>query len=372
MAQLITGATGFVGGAIALELLEQTHADIVCVVRPRGTTTPTERLHRSLTEAAEAYGRIDLLPDILTRTHAVPGDITESLPSRSEIGRVDAVWHCAASLRFEDQHVEDIERHNIHGTQAVLKLARDAQANSFNHVSTAYVAGTANGEIPESAGSAASHHNHYERTKFVSEQLVAAAPNMQVRILRPSIVIGHSETLAATSSTGMYGFLRELVTFRDEVSRLLGDLLALRPLRILADADTRLNLIPVNEVARQAVAISRSSSTATYFHITNPRPTFLGDAMRLAFNLLSLRQPLFATSIRELNAIDQALSDRIPFYGSYLTGTKLFARRNCDAALGTHWPGVDLSSDALQPYIAWYLRTLGVKEVDECMVATPR
>jgi thioester reductase-like protein len=359
MIELLTGATGFVGGAIAIELLERTDADLVCVVRPSATGTPAQRLHRSLLEAAEAYGKPHLLPDILSRSRAVAGDIAGALPSTDDVGPVDGVWHCAASLRFEDRHAAEIEVHNVAGTRAVLGLARTVGARAFNHISTAYVAGTANGEIAEETGTARGHHNHYERTKLVGERVVEAADDLHVRILRPSIVVGHSRTHAATSFTGMYGLMREIVGFRRKVARRLGDLLMLRPLRILADPDTRVNLIPVDEVARQAVAISRSAGTGTYFHLTNPCAPRLEEAMQLGFGLLGMRRPIFTASARDLNSIDQALSDRIPFYGSYLTGTKLFARGATDAALGASWTGVELGGDALRPYLDWYLRKLG-------------
>lgn len=352
---LITGATGFVGGAIALELLATTTSDLVCVVRARGEGSPQDRVRRSLTEAARAYELDALIPEVLARTRAVTGDITGALPSRAETGRVHAVWHCAASLRFEDRHADSIERHNVHGTRAVLDLARELGAAEFNHVSTAYVAGSAVGGIAEGPGDdGVPVHNHYERTKRHAEGLVLAAPGLRARVLRPSVVIGHSRTHAVTSFSGMYGFLRELQLFRCQVRQRLGDLLELRPVRILADPEVRINLIPVDEVARQAVAISRSDSTASHFHLTNPSPPRLGDAMSLAFDLLHLRHPRFAASRYDLNAIDQLLSDRIPFYGSYMTGHKAFDRTNTDAALGGRWAGASLTGDALRPYLQWW------------------
>lgn len=359
-AHLITGATGFVGGAIALELLATTSSPLVCVVRARGERSPQDRLQQSLTEAAHAYGLGELIPDVLTRTRAVTGDIAGAMPSLAEIGRVDVVWHCAASLRFEDRYADSIERHNVHGTRAVLDLANEIGAAEFNHVSTAYVAGLSEGVITEApSDDVAPVHNHYERTKRHAEGLVLAAPGLHARVMRPSVVIGHSDTHAVTSFSGMYGFLRELLAFRTHIRQRLGDLLELRPLRVLADPDVSINLIPVNDVARQAVAVSRSDSTASHFHLTNPSPPRLGDAVRLAFDLLNLRNPRFAASPRELNAIDKMLSDRIPFYGSYMTGQKAFDRTNTDAALGGEWAGRILGEDVLMPYLQWWHQQAG-------------
>lgn len=54
-AQLVTGATGFVGAALVLELLARTEDTLVCVVRPREGVTVQERLLAALEEAADAY-----------------------------------------------------------------------------------------------------------------------------------------------------------------------------------------------------------------------------------------------------------------------------------------------------------------------------
>ena len=51
----MTGATGFVGAALVLELLARTEDTLVCVVRPREGVTVQERLLAALEEAADAY-----------------------------------------------------------------------------------------------------------------------------------------------------------------------------------------------------------------------------------------------------------------------------------------------------------------------------
>ncbi|TXH22324.1 MAG: NAD-dependent epimerase/dehydratase family protein [Mycobacterium sp.] len=52
---LLTGATGFVGSAIALQLLG-TEAHPVCLVRSRNQDSPQVRLEAALRTAAGAYG----------------------------------------------------------------------------------------------------------------------------------------------------------------------------------------------------------------------------------------------------------------------------------------------------------------------------
>ena len=61
---LVTGATGFVGGALVLELLARTDSQVACLVREDPASSPHERLETSLTHAARIYGRADLEHEI--------------------------------------------------------------------------------------------------------------------------------------------------------------------------------------------------------------------------------------------------------------------------------------------------------------------
>ncbi len=99
---LLTGATGFVGAAIALELLERTDAQLLCIVRDHaGMADAQTRLIRSLRSAARAYGMTAVFSEIPRRCVVVSGNIELPLCSADvhRIGRVDRVFHVAASLK---------------------------------------------------------------------------------------------------------------------------------------------------------------------------------------------------------------------------------------------------------------------------------
>lgn len=336
-----------------LELLRQSSHDIIALVRPDAQLDAESRLRRALVRAAELYDATDVL-DQLPRCRVVAASLTEP---DGEIASslntpVSEVWHAAASLQFEDRHREQIRATNVEGTRRMVELAQRLGSTSFNYISTAYVAGRANGLIHELDCSEAETNNHYERSKIDAEQIVAASP-LRARILRPSIVVGHSRTLAATSFSGYYGFMRQVAQFRGLLERTQRGLLARSPVRLRIDADAEANLIPVDCVAREAVAIGARASSEGIYHLTHSAAPTVGDSVRTIFELLELPEPIFTQTRDDFSWLDQQFDKRMGFYGSYITGSKRFDRTRADAALGAHMTHPPI---LLAPLGAWYLQ----------------
>jgi nucleoside-diphosphate-sugar epimerase len=361
-ARLLTGATGFVGGAIALELIRETAEPIFCVVRPgRDGTTPAERLRLALERVCREYDEMALLPLALDRCRAVSGDLilphcgvdVEALPDIGEI------WHAAASLAFEDEREEEIARANVGGTEGALALAGRLGVDAFNHISTAYVGGARGGTFVEQVPPADSPSNNtYERTKLAAEHLVASSDLPRWRIFRPSIVIGHSGTHAATAFTGLYGFVRNLLVLRERVSEVLGDMLMHRPLRLTADGGVPINVIPVDLVARSAVRISLSASDAQIFHLTNSQAPQLGEGLAVIADLVGIKPPRYVSSPDELTAIDRQVDEKLVFYGSYIRQRLEFDRSNSDAVLGPDSGAFPMNAETVAEFVSWYLEYL--------------
>ncbi|MEU5721855.1 SDR family oxidoreductase [Micromonospora sp. NPDC047738] len=351
---IVTGATGFVGLALVLELLRRTDDDVACLVRP-GAQDPDVRLRSLLTAAAHAYGqRVDL--DGRVRT--VAGDIT-----RPDCGLVEPVrgpiadfWHSAASLRYEESAAAEIFATNVDGTRHALALADRLGAASFNYVSTAYVAGTRDGVITERLIAPDGNNNAYERSKATAEALVHGHAGTATRILRPSIVVGHRGTRAVVGSyTGMYGFQRRLAVFAQSLSTRAPQRLR-RPVRMLVDPGTPLNFIPVDALVEQMIGIAASGSPERIFHLTNSTPPAAGEVLRRIFALAGLPEPEYVTDQSELDDTDRAFASGIEFYRSYLVGEKLFDRVNSDRALGRPDAGtMPFPDDEVTAYARWYL-----------------
>lgn len=197
MSVLLTGATGFVGMEVLARLLEGDE-EVVALVRGGNE--------------AEARARLDTVLDGLgvepaarSRVRAVVAELTSpglglaDADADTLAGEVTEIVHCAASVSFA-QPLDEARAINVEGTRGVLELAqRIGQRGGLRrmvHVSTAYVAGRHHGRFAErDLYIGQEFRNTYEQTKAEAEALVnAAAQDLPIVILRPSIIMGESDT----------------------------------------------------------------------------------------------------------------------------------------------------------------------------------
>ena len=357
--RLITGATGFVGGAVVLELLDRAEGRVLAVVRGRDAAQARARLHGALEEMAAGYGRPDLIPAVRERTDAVPGDILAPAcgADQADLPDVDEFWHVAASLKYKEKDREEIEAANVGGTENALDLARRLGVPVFNYVSTSYVAGSRRGIVPEGPVLDASLANNcYEETKIRAERLVeAAAGTMRVRIMRPTIVVGHSRTRHGLNWSGLYGFARQLLVFQELVRPKVGTLLSHTRLRLVSDPFAPINLVPVDVVARNAVTIALSQSPATYFHLGNTVTPTAREVVGTVMGLTGLREPLWVRDKDDFTAIDDVLDKGMGFYGSYYRYGKRFDLSNTEAVCGPGSCHAPMDAEQITEFVRHYL-----------------
>jgi thioester reductase-like protein len=357
---LVTGGTGFVGSAIILELLRTTDARVVGLTRP-GEVGAQARLRQALEHVARLYGHEASLDEaIATRCEGIAADLHEprcGVEVRPEWAGAE-LWHCAASLQFLDRFEEAIFRTNVDGSRHVARLAADAGVETLNLVSTAYVAGTRSGVIREAPVEAmpGGTNNHYERSKVAAEQVFAEADLPRVRVLRPGIVIGHSRTRAALNYNGLYGFLRTIYKFRHLMERTQRELGASIEVRMVADRDATLSMIPVDHVAHDAVALARADAEAGFYHLTAPRPPGTTRALEIMFESVGMRPPIVVRDREAFTTIDEKFNQRVDFYNAYMVGPKQFSRARTDRYVGAS-PSLSFELDdaTLAEFCRWYV-----------------
>jgi nucleoside-diphosphate-sugar epimerase len=330
---LVTGATGLVGGALILELLDNTDDAIVALVRPGADGDAQARLMSSLREAVAVYGRNPaLIP--FHRVRALAGDIARPGCGIGEPPvRAHVMWHAAASLRYEDRHAVEIFRINVEGTRNALDLARRAGATHFNMISTAFVSGAATGRLMEVAYEGGGI-NQYQKSKIAAEALVLGCDDFVVRLLRPSVVVGHSRTLAVTTFSGLYGFAKCMAAARDMLEREQPGLSRRRRLRICADPSVPIDFIPVDELAAQAVHIGLRDDAAGVYNLTHADAPTIGETLRGIAMALGMALPEFVADEAALDPLERKFCRRTDYYNHYLRTPRQYDRTRADAALG--------------------------------------
>lgn len=331
---LLTGATGFLGSNLAVELLARDRARVFCLVRPGPDAAA--RVDRAVRAAADVGGR-QLPDDASERLVPIHGDVTAPglALAADDWARLRSeppteVWHAAASLRYEDEHREEILCVNVDGTMHLVDAAAELGAPALHHVSTAYVAGLRGGPIEEGPYDGTHDPNNwYEVSKRRGEDLVTAQVDRFDRLYvhRPSIIVGSSTTYRSTSRSGYYGFLSGLDRFRRLSEQAEPGYLARNSLRLLGSPDAALDLVPVDVVATEAVAIADGPPLdGRYFHLTNPHPVTLGRLQVALESVLPDLRIEFVDDRDLLRPFDVAFDDAIDFYRPYLGNDKQFVR----------------------------------------------
>ncbi len=281
---MITGVTGFLGGYLLRDTL-LARMPVAVLVRARTAESVRDRIECVL-QAWEIQ-----LQRNLPRPIILAGDLHESGLELSTDDRrwiannCDSVLHSAASVSFHaDSPAGEPFRSNVVGTQNLLEFCRDVGIRKFHHVSTAYVCGACSGQVAESNVSVdGPFGNDYEESKARAEHLLSEATFLdETTILRPSIIVGDSQTGFTSGYHGIYtslqlGYLFLLDKLRsgwrldESLARQVVEESFIKQLGLAGTE--RKNLVPVDWVSAVIVRILRCKEQhGRTYHLTNPEP----------------------------------------------------------------------------------------------------
>ncbi len=188
---VITGATGFIGSAVARAVSER-EAEVVALVAPDADDRNLDGLG----------------------VKRVAVDIRDSGAVRAACQGARFVFHLAAIYRFWARDPRIFYEVNVGGTVNVLEAARSAGCERLVYTSTVGVLGlgkTKQGEPADETAYADISHlfGHYKRSKFVAEHEVlrAAAEGLDVRIVLPTFPLGPRDLVPTPTGKVIVDFL---------------------------------------------------------------------------------------------------------------------------------------------------------------------
>jgi nucleoside-diphosphate-sugar epimerase len=376
----LTGATGFLGSHLTARLLLEGR-EVKVLARSSKDLCAKDRVEATLRDVGVKH---------FENLTVVEGDI--SLPGlglndrvRHEIAlSVEEVWHCAASLSFQEENRADIFQMNVDGTRQVLDLVKMVPTHRLHHVSTAYIAGNRSDVALENEIDVGqTFRNPYEESKCQAELIISEAHRagaVTASIYRPSIVIGDSKSGRVTHFHGVYAFIRGLWTALERMrrrasytrsasatARSLNEGPVHLPLRVLGSANQTLNFVPIDYVVDAMYEISRRGDSAgKTYHLSNPIPTanslwlpnicrVLGvEGIRLVGESSFMKTPM--------TKMEALFQKQMTFYYQYLQGEPRFdCLRTREALKNTGIQCPRMTVDLISKMAAWYVDFLSTQ-----------
>jgi nucleoside-diphosphate-sugar epimerase len=364
----ITGATGFLGSHLAARLL-QDGCQVTALARGSKNASPKSRVEDVLSDVGSVP---------LKNLQVVEGDI--SLPGlglsdaskKQVISSTDEVWHCAASLSFQQEDRDEIFRMNVDGTRHVLEIVRQTPARRLQHVSTAYIAGNRQDLALESEINVGqTFKNAYEESKCRAELLIADEHGqgaIVASVYRPSIVIGDSRSGRTTHFHGVYAFIRALWAGIERLRRRMPTSGPVNlPLRVLGVESQTLNFVPIDYVVDGMVSMSRRvDSVGATYHLANPYATENRLWLHTICRLLRVEGVQLvgenAFSKTPMTKLEALFQKQMAFYYQYLQGEPRFdCRRALDALKNTGIECPRVTVELINKMIGWYVDLLNAK-----------
>ena len=172
MKALVTGATGFVGAAIAHALV-RAGWQVRVLARPRSD-------RRNLTMLA---------------ADVCEGDLADPASLARAVAGCDALFHAAADYRLGAPDPQSLYRTNVEGTRNMLGAAREAGVGRVVYTSSVATIGIPADGTPgdeRTPAALADMIGHYKRSKFLAEEVALkfARSGLGVVIVNPSTPIG--------------------------------------------------------------------------------------------------------------------------------------------------------------------------------------
>ncbi|MBW4417622.1 MAG: amino acid adenylation domain-containing protein [Myxacorys californica WJT36-NPBG1] len=365
----LTGATGFLGAFLLCELLEQTSADIYCLIRSTNLESAQKKLRKNL----ETY--LLWQESFASRIIPVVGELAQPLLGLSKLqfqelaSQIDVIYHNGALVNFTYPYAA-LKLTNVSGTQEVLRLASQVKVKPVHFISTTNAVSPKQGmgvrvmyesdfldpdEVIETG---------YAQSKWVAEQLVLAARDrgLPICIYRPGRIAWDSRTGIGSTGDNTFRMIKGCIQLGSVPQR-----------------DVSVNLIPADFASKAIVQLSQQEKAlGKTFHLVNPNPAswseVIGWVRSLGYPLQEIPDEQWREQLREVAGQDpnHALHPLVPFLAQseqesseQTSNADVSLQFDCQNTLDSlvlaslSCPSVD--ADLVHPYFS-YLITQGLLE----------
>ncbi len=339
---LLTGATGFLGSLLALELLEKKNK-VIFLGRSKDGVSFGERAEKRLRGIDEnvsfdtaAFLEVNLSEENL--------GISEESAKKFQ-NKIDAIWHLAANLSFKKEERDEVFSTNILGLKNILSFAERIGAPVF-YTSTAYVHGKRGGFSTENDKiRPKGFNNAYEESKFEAEQIINEWGNESKKnsfiIFRPGILVEK-----VGKAAGFFGYYMVLSSIY-KLGKKVGNSRFRLPILFPYNAKIFVNLVPVDEAIEWMIEIADNpESRKKTFHITNPHPFPIKDVVEKTFKISGLKAWLFPAPVwfvkfyfflfsffGQFTPVKK-VARKFHYYKYYMTGNNRYDMSNTEKIIG--------------------------------------
>lgn len=254
----ITGASGFVGGEVLVELSKKEQIEkIFCLVRAKNQDEGILRVKKVFNFHHDLFDDKVIVPVV---GDLLDDNFLEDLNNNAQLHCVDTIIHAAANTSFSRMKDDLVEHVNIGGLSKMIEWSKTLpNLKTFVYIGTATICGCGNDVKnrllleTDSPNPSAKHFVKYTDTKLRGELLLHAhLPEDKILILRPSIIMGDSRMWIPRS----YVILWALATC---------NLIRLLPLQPNREVD----VVSIDYVAQAIVALLFAKRKYNVYHISS-------------------------------------------------------------------------------------------------------
>ncbi|MEV6008812.1 thioester reductase domain-containing protein [Streptomyces sp. NPDC051976] len=264
---LLTGATGFLGSHMLLDLLRHSDAHVYCLVRAADEEVALARLGAALTSYQLPWSS-----EVRRRVTVLPGDIRQPHLGLSEewwhtlSHELDSIVGVAAAVDFLRGY-QSLRTSNVLGPLTLAELAATGRPKPLHHISSMAVfneVGITSAGEDDPLAHVDRLISGYDQSKWAAEVALRRARDhgLVVTALRPGGIGGHTRTGAYNPQDLSVGLISAFGRFRT------------------VPAFRYLNTAPVDWVSRVAVAaVCEPDAWGFDYHLTGV-PSTLDDVVR--------------------------------------------------------------------------------------------